>query len=233
MPLAGPHPLTTLFQRLARGRPPVSDGKTEAMPRPAGAGAAVLTFTGHCVVAADVDPAWVVAMCPPGDLLACVAPAFLLDLAHRTGTHQSAYDLTLMGVGEPGEPWPDLKRLENCTHPRARRSLALRTDVRVYTTAGGAGLLTLGRGLANRWECGFEVEPTARNRGLGRALAAAARRLIPPGDPLFLQVAPGNAASLRAVLRAGYNPIGAEVLFMRDPLVTRRPAPPCAAPETG
>jgi RimJ/RimL family protein N-acetyltransferase len=30
------------------------------------------------------------------------------------------------------------------------------------------------------------------------------------------QVAPGNAASLRAVEAAGFRPIGAEVLFHRD-----------------
>jgi len=35
------------------------------------------------------------------------------------------------------------------------------------------------------------------------------------GEPLFAQVAPGNAASLRAFLAAGFVPIGAEVLFPR------------------
>jgi hypothetical protein len=41
-------------------------------------------------------------------------------------------------------------------------------------------------------------------------------RLAPRGEPLFAQVAPGNAASLRAFLAAGYRPVGAEVLFLRD-----------------
>jgi GNAT superfamily N-acetyltransferase len=59
------------------------------------------------------------------------------------------------------------------------------------------------------------VDPARRNRGLGRSLVAAARHLTPPGEPLFAQVAPGNAASLRVVEVAGFRPIGAEVLFHR------------------
>ncbi|MGH9244157.1 MAG: GNAT family N-acetyltransferase, partial [Acidimicrobiales bacterium] len=55
----------------------------------------------------------------------------------------------------------------------------------------------------------------ARGRGLARRLAAAATTLIPPGEPLFAQVAPANTASLRALLAAGYSPIGAEVLFRK------------------
>jgi GNAT superfamily N-acetyltransferase len=60
------------------------------------------------------------------------------------------------------------------------------------------------------------VDAAARNRGLGRLLVAAARHLTPPGEPLFAQVSPGNAASLRVVEAAGFRPIGAEVLFHRD-----------------
>jgi RimJ/RimL family protein N-acetyltransferase len=33
------------------------------------------------------------------------------------------------------------------------------------------------------------------------------------GEPLWAQVDPANTASLRAFLRAGYRPVGAEVLF--------------------
>jgi hypothetical protein len=40
-----------------------------------------------------------------------------------------------------------------------------------------------------------------------------ARRLVGPGDVLFAQAAPGNAASLRALLAAGFRPIGSEALF--------------------
>ena len=36
------------------------------------------------------------------------------------------------------------------------------------------------------------------------------------GAPLFAQVTPGNAASLRAFPATGIRPTGAEVLFLRD-----------------
>lgn len=72
-----------------------------------------------------------------------------------------------------------------------------------------------GGALGGGREVAFEVDPTRRNRGLGRSLVAAARQLTPPGEPLFAQVAPGNAASLRVVEAAGFRPIGAEVLFHR------------------
>ena len=62
----------------------------------------------------------------------------------------------------------------------------------------------------------MEVAPAHRGAGLGRRLIAAGRRLAPAGAPLFAQVSPGNAASLRAFLAAGFRPVGAEVLLLRD-----------------
>jgi L-amino acid N-acyltransferase YncA len=73
----------------------------------------------------------------------------------------------------------------------------------------------VGRGLAGRLEVSIEVDPARRGRGIGEALAAGARSLAPDGEPIFAQVAPGNVASLRAFLAAGYRPICSEVLFLR------------------
>jgi len=58
-----------------------------------------------------------------------------------------------------------------------------------------------------------EIDPGCRGRGLGRELVAAARHLVPDGTPLWAQIAPGNAASVRAFLAAGYQPVGAEALL--------------------
>jgi len=74
----------------------------------------------------------------------------------------------------------------------------------------------LGRGLAGRWEVAVEVAPEHRGQGLGRALARAAPALVPSGEPLFAQVSPGNVASVRAFLAAGYRPICSEVLFLKE-----------------
>jgi len=118
-----------------------------------------------------------------------------------------------LGGDPPLELWPVE---DSARHPRAARAQRYRRDLRVWTDPGGAGVLVLGRGLAGRRELSFEVGPARRNRGLGRLLVAAARHLTPVGEPLFAQVAPGNAASLRVVEAAGFRPLGAEVLFHRD-----------------
>lgn len=208
------HPLAILFARLAQGHFPPVDGITEAMPRAAGAPAAVLAFTGHCIVAADVDPAWVANECAPWQLTAAFSPAFLTALAAHAGAQPMALDVVLGASsleGPPDLPIDPTGALD--THSRVQRARRMRSNVHVYSAQDGAGLLAIGRGLAGRWEAGFEVASEARNRGLGRQLAAAARHLIPPGEYLFLQVAPGNATSLRAVLAAGFIPLGSELLF--------------------
>jgi RimJ/RimL family protein N-acetyltransferase len=91
------------------------------------------------------------------------------------------------------------------------RALRYRDDVRAWQTTGG--IVTLGRGVAGRWEVATEVDPQCRGAGLGSRLASAARHLVPDGAPVWAQIAPGNAASVRAFLRAGFRPIGAEMLL--------------------
>jgi hypothetical protein len=101
-------------------------------------------------------------------------------------------------------------------HPRVIRAQHYRTGVRVYETTDGQGLLTLGRGLAGRWEAGFEVSMRSRNRGLGRALVGASRYLIQPGEGLFMQTAIGNIASMRAIVAGACAPIGAEIVYLAE-----------------
>ena len=90
-----------------------------------------------------------------------------------------------------------------------------RDDVRVWTADGG--VLTTGRGIAGRLEVSVEVYersargPVVRHRGLGRSLVTAARHLV--AEPLWAQIAPGNARSVRAFQAAGYLPVGSEILL--------------------
>ena len=181
------------------------------MPAPSGARAVVVGGTAWHVVAADVDPYWVAAAVAHDPIAAPLGARFLAALADRVGAEPGSLDAVLVAP-RSGRPL-ELVPVEDLDHPRVQRALHHRRDVRVWTTADGAGLVTLGRGVAGRWETSLEVAPTARGRGLGTALAGAAASLVPDGAPLWAQVAPANTASMLSFLAAGYRPVGAEVLF--------------------
>ncbi len=209
------HPLAGILRNAARGALPPPDGSVRVLGRPPGRTDAVVAFTAHAIVAADVPAAEVRRRLPPGDLGAPLSPAFLQWLAKALHSTPGVLDVVLAAVASaPGRAHLDLvPRDDAWDHPRVARAGRYRTDIGVYSDRAGRGLLVLGRGLVGRWEMSFEVEPTHRGAGLGRRLAAAARAMTPSGEPLFAQVAAGNAASLRALLSAGFTPIGAEVLF--------------------
>ncbi len=213
VPAAAPfHPLTRVLDRLAAGDAPRADASVTTVPAPSGARALVVGGTAWHVVAADVDPAWVARCVAPDPLALPLGARFLAALADRVGYEPGVVDAVLVAPPAAAGAAPALVPAE-VDHPRVARALLHRTDVRVWTTADGAGVLVLGRGVAGRWEVSVEVDPTARGRGLGRSLVAAAPALVPGGAPLWAQVAPANTASLRAFLTAGYRPVGAEVLF--------------------
>ncbi|MEU7906591.1 GNAT family N-acetyltransferase [Actinoplanes sp. NPDC049118] len=174
------------------------------------------SFPGHVVVAADVDRPWVESwMGTDDDLSAPLSPRFLGALEQRLRMTAGNIDAVLLAQPAAGEPTIPLTPITDSDHPRVVRARRYREDVRAWTC--GPAVLVLGRGLAGRWEAAVEVAQGARNEGLGRSLAAAARHLVPQGRPVWAQVAPGNAASLRAFLAAGYEPVGAEALLMPAP----------------
>ena len=201
-----------MFARLAVGENPPADASVTVVPAPSGARAVVVGGPARHVVAADVDPGWVAAQVADDPIVAPLGARFLAALADRVGVEPGVLDAVLVAPRPPRTPGIALRPAAS-DHPRVLRARLHRSGVRVWGTPDGAGLLTLGRGVADRWEVSLEVEPAAQRRGLGTALAAAAPALVPDGAPLWAQVAPANTASLRAFLAAGYRPVGAEVLF--------------------
>lgn len=211
------HPLVAVLERALHGERPEPDGCTEVVPSPGPPADVLLAFAGHFLIAADVDPAEVARRCPPGDFSVPLSPAFLLWLGEQVGSRPVTHDLVLGATATAGETPLTLRPLSlDAPHKRIARAVRFRRDVRAYATDDGAGVLVLGRGVAGRWEMAFEVAPEARGAGLGRALVAAAPRLLPPGTPVYAQVATGNVASLRACLAGGLQPLCAEILFPRS-----------------
>lgn len=214
------HPLASLLAEVAAGRPPEPDGVVEVLPsRGPQADDVVLGFDGHLVITTDVPADEVRNRIPDDAFTVWSHPAIALWLAERTGRDPAPPDIALVACAADGPPPIDL--VEGAPGPVARLR---RVDARSWTTPDGAGSLTVGRGLAGRWELAFAVAPDARGGGRGRALAAAARHLVPPGDVLWAQSPPGNVRSVRALLGAGFVPVAGETLLLAD-----RPAPPIAA----
>lgn len=208
------HPLAQLHDDAARGRFPPADGTVEVLPSTGGRADAWVLFTAHFVLAADVPRDDVVARVGR-DFSTTSSPAFLTWLGERTGRRPGVQDLLLGAIGD-GSGAPDwLVPTGDREHPRVQRAARHRDDISVHRTHDGDGVVVVGRGLCGRWEIAYEVRPGARDRGLGRRLVAAARGLVPAGTPVWAQVTPGNAASLRATLAAGFVPVGAEVLLTR------------------
>jgi len=73
----------------------------------------------------------------------------------------------------------------------------------------------LGHGLARRVEVSIEVDEKDRGRGRGAGLGPGSAGDRGAWRGVFAQVSPGNVASLRCFLAAGYRPAGAKVLFLR------------------
>jgi hypothetical protein len=205
--------LAWVLQEAAAGRFPAPDGGVTVLPQPSPRDAGVINFTAHAVIFADVDHDWIRDQLPADDLAGPVSPPFLQALCEATG--RSAHSIDLLCVAEPlsGELPVDLTEETDTGHPRIARALRYRDEVRAWRADGG--IVLIGRGVAGRCETAIEVDPVSRNRGLGRLLACAARHLTPPGEPLWAQVAPGNAASVRAFLAAGFLPVAAEALLPR------------------
>lgn len=200
-----------LLHAAARGAFPPEDGRTDVVGAVEGAPAAVLSFTAHHVVAADVPAGEVLARIDPGDLKGPLAPGVLAWMAERTGLVAGSLDVVLAWVPERAVPGVAVREVEPGEHPRVVRARRWRRELRVFE--GDGGMVLLGRGLAGRLELSVEVEPGRRDRGLARLLVAGALAAAAPAEPVFAQVAAANAASLRALQPSGFTAVGAEVLF--------------------
>ena len=237
------HPLLTIMNAAAEGTFPPADGTVEVMPLFEGSPHIyILELTGHAYVMTDRTQAELEAVGADGfggvmhpnvlNFLAnglTVAAQTALDTGSdrdtagggQSGAHIGCHDALLVarGTGIPvsltgGALIEGLlpRRTDLDDHPRVGYAKVQRRHVQVY--GDERGLVTLGRGIADRWEISVEVDPANRTAGNARALINEALSHIPSDQWCFAEVSPGNAASLRAFLAAGWIPIGAEIIIM-------------------
>ena len=207
------HPLAVALADAAHGRFPPFDGAVEVTPSPGPPCDALVAFTGHCVLAAAVDANDVSAQWPTGELTLPFSPEAQIWLGDRLGLAPLTHDVLLVTIADGAGPPPWLQRDDSFVHPRVGEASHFRSIESIWVTDDASAFVMVGRGLCGRWEVGYEVAPDQRVAGLGRKIVDAARGLVPAGEPLWAQVAPGNAASMRSTLAAGFVPVGAEVLF--------------------
>jgi RimJ/RimL family protein N-acetyltransferase len=121
------------------------------------------------------------------------------------------------GTGRPGVAPRLIDRPDLATHPRAWFAAGIRDHPRLmgYPDPHRSALAVVSRGIAGLTEVSFELERSRRGAGGGAELARAALSSIPAGQLTVAAVAPGNAASVRALLSAGFVPLGSLQLFRR------------------
>ena len=202
------HPLRGVLDAAASGVFPAADGAVDVLPPDPSGVLAVVAFAGHAYVLADADPARLRALGADGyggaskpDVLRCVAGA--------DGVIGSL-DVVMVAAAAPG---PQLDRRRDLDgHARVQRALHHRRDVEVY--GDDVGIVIVGRGLVGRRELSVELlDPSAGGRGHGRRLIRGGLARLPAGEHCWAQVAPGNAASLRAFLTCGFVPVCSEVII--------------------
>ena len=177
------------------------------------------SFTGHAVLAVrdDVADAELVALGVDG-FGGAHDPRVVAALAGTAGWIDSL-DLLLARWGTVSER-PSLAlvaRPDLAGHPRARRAARLRERPRVlgYPDASRSAVVILSRGVAGLTELSFELEPTCRGLGGGLALVRDALGTVSADEVVLAAVAPGNVASLRVLLSAGFVPLASLQLFAR------------------
>ncbi|HET9653872.1 MAG TPA: hypothetical protein VFP72_00830 [Kineosporiaceae bacterium] len=203
----GGHPIGQLLRAAAGGCFPPPDGDVGVVDPYLPGVEAVVAFTGHAVVATQL-PAGELERAGADGFGGATSPRVALLLAGPDGEIDTL-DVLLVGHGTGRTGLGELSVDDE--HPRIRHARHWRADVSVH--GDERGLVTVGRGVGGLPELSLEVPPQRRRSGAGRSLLTDALGLVPAGEPVLAAVAPGNAASLRAVLAAGFAPVGSVQLI--------------------
>jgi hypothetical protein len=211
------HPLAELITAAAGGEFPDADGGWRRVPPWRAGLEAIVCFTGHAVLAVrpDVPDRRLAALGADG-FGGAHDPRLITALAGPDGWIDSLDMLMASrGTGRAGVAPRLTDRPDLATHPRAMFAAGIRDHTRLmgYPDPRRSALAVVSRGIAGLTEVSFELEPSRRRAGGGAELVRDALSAIPSGQLAVAAVAPGNAASVRALLAAGFVPLGSIQLF--------------------
>lgn len=209
-----PHPVADLLLAAWRGPRPVADGTWQRVPPWRTGVYAVVAVTGRAVVSApdEVTDAEIEGFGPDGFGRAH-DPRLMAHLAGATGW-VDVLDAVLLAEGTGAGPAGLVPRPDLAAHPRVQHAAAIRDDLSVWGPPHGDGtVVTLGRGLGGLPEMSLQVAEEDRGRGMGTPLAQTALGLVPAGSPLVACVSPANVPSVRALLGAGFEPVGSVQVY--------------------
>lgn len=173
---------------------------------------AVWSFTGHAAVSAPADVTDEQLTQWGCDGFGGAHDPRLMTRVAGAGGWIDVLDAVLVASGTGDSALvarPDLS-----DHPRVRHAEELRDSVGVFGWPGRDDVVvTRGLSFGGLTVVSYEIEPGARGEGLGTRTVRAARGLVPAGEPVVALVSPGNVASLRAALSAGFEPVGSVQLY--------------------
>jgi RimJ/RimL family protein N-acetyltransferase len=213
------HPLAGLISAAADGRFPEADGGWRRVPPWRHGLEAVVAFTGHAVfaVAPDIPDELLVSLGADG-FGGATSPRLITALAGPEGWIDSL-DMLMAGRGTGGAGVAPrlVDRPDLAGHARVRFATRIRHRPRPvgYPDPRRGAIAVISEGIGGLTELGLELEPGHQGRGGGARLIGDALTLVPAGQPVIAAVAPGNAASVRALLSAGFTPLGSLQLFRR------------------
>ncbi len=219
--MSSDHPVAHLIASYAAGDVLPPDGSWQRVDPWRPQLEAVIAFTGRAVLAISADVA------DDDELVALGVDGFggahdprLIAALAGPDAWIDSLDALLVGRGTSaaGAPSRLVARPDLRSHPRARLAAELRDDVEVLGRPDDTDstVVTLARGVGGLRELSLEVDPARRGDGTGASLVHDALGVVPAGELVVAAVAPGNAASLRAVLSAGFTPVGSMQLFRRE-----------------
>jgi hypothetical protein len=207
--------LAELIRAAAAGHFPDVDGGWHRVPPWRPRLQAIVAFTGHAVLALtdDVLDRTLIDLGVDG-FGGAHDPRLISTLAGPNGWIDSL-DAIMVGRGHGDGRASLVPRPDLTDHPRAQHAASIRSGPKVfgYPEPTSHSVVIVSQGLGGLSELSFELDAQERGTGRGQALVRDALDLVPAGELVLASVAPGNAASLRSLLHAGFTPVGSVQLF--------------------